>query len=456
VSPRIGFNWDVFGDKSLQVRGGGGIFSGPPPFVWISNQASNNGVQFGSTTTVAPFTSNIARPSGSANTSYAIAVTDHNFKYPQVIKTSLAIDKRFGNDWIVTLEGVYNKDINAVYYQNLNLKEDGTGVVALNNGPDNRLRYNTSANKYYSGNTVTNPNLTSAILMANTNKGYSYTVTGRVQKSFGNLFTSVAYTYSVAKNTAEGGSTASSLWNARAVQGDPNTANLAYASYYLPHRVIAYASYRFEYAKHFSTSIGAIFEAAPNGVSSYIYNGDLNGDGQTNDLIYIPRNSSEINLVPVSGTTDTRTAAQIWTQLDNYIKQDNYLNAHRGEYAKANGWVFPWYKRLDLNISQDVYFFTKKGSETDKHTLRFTFDLINAGNFLNKYWGLLKTPNLPSNSAGYQLLKFEGMAADGKTPTFSFPYQDATNQSPYTNSFQNSTAIGSRWQMQFGIRYLFN
>ena len=47
-SPRVGFNWDVKGDRTLQVRGGAGIFSGPPPFVWISNQASNNGIQFGS------------------------------------------------------------------------------------------------------------------------------------------------------------------------------------------------------------------------------------------------------------------------------------------------------------------------------------------------------------------------------------------------------------------------
>jgi len=463
ISPRIGFNWDVFDDKSLQVRGGAGVFSGPPPFVWISNQASNNGVQFGSQS----ITSGVAfsetrHPLSGANTSYAIAVTDHNFKYPRVLKTSLAIDKKFAGDWILTLEGVFNKDINAVYYQNINLKEENPIILG---GVDNRERY--TSNKYYSGSTLTNPNLTSAILMANTKKGYSYTVTGRVQKTFGNLFASVAYTYSQAKNTAEGGSTASSLWSARAVSTDPNNANLAYASYYLPHRIIAFASYKFEYAKHFSTSIGAIFEAAPAGVSSYIYNGDLNNDGNTNDLMYIPRNAGEINLVPVNGGTtnitdvkldhsDTRTATQIWTQLDNYIKQDNYLNSHRGEYAKANAWVYPWYKKLDISIVQDIYFYSKRGRETDKHTLRLTLDLINAGNFLNKYWGLVKTPNLASNAAGYQLLKYEGLAADGKTPLYSLPYQDATNQSPYTNSFTNSTGIGSRWQMQFGIRYLFN
>ena len=128
----------------------------------------------------------------------------------------------------------------------------------------------------------------------------------------------------MAKNTAEGGSTASSLWSARAVSEDPNSANLAYGSYYQPHRVIAIASYRVHYAKYFATSIGAYIEAAPNGVTSYVYNGDLNGDGNSgNDLIYIPKTQSEINLVKVGSggsgtgaTTDPRTTAQIWNQLE--------------------------------------------------------------------------------------------------------------------------------------------
>jgi hypothetical protein len=491
ISPRLGFNWDALGDHTLQVRGGAGIFSGPPPFVWISNQASNNGIQFGALqTSNVPF--GYKPTTGGANTSYSVALVDEDFKYPTVLKSNLAIDKKFANDWVVTLEGSYSKDINSVYYSNLNLKEDNASEMW---GWDNRNRYFTgylnstsstsntyaqyASNRYYynkpsissfTGNTLADPALGTAILMKNSKKGYAYTLTARVEKTFKNLYTSVAYTYSEAKNVAEGGSTASSLWSARAVSDkSPNADNLAYASYYQPHRVIAVASYRFEYAKYFATSIGAIFEAAPSGVSSYIYTNDLNGDGNTNDLVYIPRDASEINLInagsysttthtgSTTGTTaDPRTAAMIWTQLDNYIKQDNYLSAHRGEYAKANGWVFPWYKKLDLNITQDIYFYTKNKGDNDKHTLRLSLDIINVGNFVNKNWGLVKFPTLTSNSSGYQLLTFEGMAADNKTPLYSFPYADAASQSPRTNSYTNSTGITSRWQMQFGIRYLFN
>jgi hypothetical protein len=459
VSPRLGFNWDVLSDKTLQVRGGGGIFSGPPPFVWISNQASNNGVQFGSSikTSGVPFNAdpNAYRPTaGAANTSYSVALTDKNFKYPSVLKTGMAIDKKFKHDWIFTLEGTYTKDINAVYYSNVNLNE--SNAFALN-GADNRLRYLTTtanSNKYYFGTTATNPNLGNAILMKNTNKGYSTTLTFRVQKTIKNLYLSAAYTRSSSKNTAEGGSTAGSLWSGRAVRGtDPNADNLSNASWYQPHRIIAFASYKFNYAKYFATSVGLYFEAAPNGVTSYIYNGDLNGDGNNNDLIYIPSAATEINLVKsgsgglgTGASTDVRTAAQQWAQLNAFINQDNYLASHRGQIAAANAVILPYVKKLDLNITQDIS--VKFGN--NRHTLRLSADILNVGNLLNKNWGIVKSPAVTN------FLRYEGLAADGKTPSYSFTLQDAANQIPYTNSFSNSTSISSRWQMQFGIRYLFN
>jgi len=466
VSPRLGINWDVLGNKTLQVRGGGGIFSGAPPFVWISNQASNNGVQFGSVirtgATAVGFSAdpNANRPTaGAANTSYSVALVDNNFKYPSVLKTSLAIDKKLPHDWVLTLEGTYTKDINAVYYSNVNLNE--TNAYALG-GADNRLRYLTTvstSNKYYfAGTSAANPNLGNAILMKNTSKGYSSTTTFRVQKTVRNLYVSAAYTHSKSKNTAEGGSTAGSLWSGRYVSGtDPNAANLSNASWYQPNRVVAFASYKFSYAKYFATSVGLYFEAAPNGVTSYIYNGDLNGDGNTNDLIYIPNAANEIVLVKsgsgglgTGASTDVRTAGQQWAQLNAFINQDNYLSSHRGEIAKANAVVLPYFKKLDMNITQDFSIKTSKKPDADRHTLRLSLDILNVGNLLNKYWGVVKSPTVTN------FLRYEGLGADGKTPAFSFTQQDAANLTPYVNSFSNSTAIASRWQMQFGIRYLFN
>lgn len=469
ISPRIGFNWDVLNDKTLQVRGGFGIFSGPPPFVWISNQASNNGIQWGSITKSGVAFSanpNEYRPeTAAANTAYNAALTDKDFKYPTVLKSSVAIDKKLPGDWIFTVEGTYSKDINAVYYQNINLNE--TNGFALTNGGDHRTRYNTSlttslnsSNKYYSaGTSLADPSIGYAILMSNTSKGYSYNITSRVQKTFNNLYVSVAYTHGDARNAAETGNTASSLWSARAVSGDPNAANLAYASYRLPNRIIAMASYKVSYAKYFATSFGLIFEAAPAGVTSYTYNGDLNGDGFNNDLMYIPTSNTDISLInagsynatthtgSTTGTAnDPRTASQIWTQLNNFINQSGYLSSHRGEVAKANAVTLPFYKKADVNITEDIS--VKTGKE--RHTLRLSLDIINVGNLLNKNWGIVKQATVTNP------LRFEGIAADGKTPLFSFPYADPNNQVHQTNSFANNTAIISRWQMQFGVRYLFN
>jgi hypothetical protein len=472
VSPRIGFNYDVLGDKTLQVRGGFGIFSGAPPFVWLSNQASNNGIQFGNIATsgVAFSTDpNKYRPAaGAPNASWAIALTDPNFKYPTVMKFSLGVDKRFASehgDWVLTAEGNYSKDVNAVYYSNINLNEENATSLQLNGTSTTpatvtRDRYQAN-NKYYSGTTLQNPNITTAILMKNTSLGYSYFVTGRVQKTYDNLTFSVAYSHMDARNAAEGGSTASSLWTARAVAGDPNKATLGYASYRTPNRVIAAATYRIPEGHYTSTSIGAFFDAEPQGTTSYVYNGDLNNDGSSsNDLIYIPKTQSEIQLIAsgsysnathtgsTTGTaSDPRTSAMIWQQLNNFITQDHYLNAHRGEVAKANAVVLPFYKKLDLNVTQDIS--VKTGKET-RHTLRLSVDVLNVGNLLNKNWGIVKSPVLTN------FLKYEGLAADGKTPLFSFSYQDAKNQVPLVNSFANSTSISSRWQMQFGIRYIFN
>jgi len=468
ISPRIGFNWDAFKNHKTQIRGGFGSFAGPPPFVWISNQASNNGVQFGSYsyTTAAQIAANhivfspdinAYRPAATAaNTSYNLVFTDPNFKYPTVLKATVGADQKMWWDIIGTIEYTYSHDINAVNFENVNLP--ATGVAFL--GSDYRDRY--SSTKINSGGTTpteANPNITNAILMKNYNKGYGNVLTFQFQKSTKNVYASVAYTYSNTMSLNDGGSIAASTWRDRPVKGDPNAADLGYSNFYQPHHVIAQINYRKEYLQHFATSVGFIFEAAPAGVGSYVYQGDVNNDGTggNNDLMYIPKDINDIVLVPVNtggGTvTDTRTAAQQWNQLNNFINQDPYLNNHRGQIATRNAAVLPWYKHLDFNVTQDIYFKTP-GVNSTKHTLRLSFDIINLGNLLNTNWGVAESF---SNLAP---LKYEGISPAGSAtagkPRYSFPYLDASNQIPYTKSYQDNTAIFSRWQAQLGIRYLFN
>jgi len=468
-SPRFGFNWDVKDDKQTQIRGGLGVFSGRVPYVWLSNQLSNNGVLFGSENiqnpTNRPFNPdvNAYRPTISlplTPTAYNLAVTDPNFKFSQVFRTNLALDKNLGDGWILGLEGIYTKDINAVYLENVNLPKSTVKAV----GSDNRMIFYTlGANGLPSSvrnfaiygnvrgvnapaagpNTVSSPNISDAIVIKNTDLGYSYALTATISKTFENgLFASLAYTNSDSRSVNDGGSIAQSQWRDRVVSGDPNENVASYASFMQAHRFNAYGSYRFNYLNEkASTTFGFTYSAAPAGRFSYTYSGDMNGDNQiSNDLIFIPRSQSEIMLRDLG----TYTAAQQWADLDKYITQDSYLNSRRGQYAERNGAELPWSANFDFKIIQDFYI--KVGGH--KNTLQFTLDVFNFGNYVTPQWGLNQTP-LRAGLINY----VANDAATGK-PVFTFPYRSGTT--PLSDTFQRSFGLGSRWQAQFGVRYIFN
>jgi hypothetical protein len=371
----------------------------------------------------------------------------------------LAVDKQFGDGWIVSLEGIYTKDINAVYLENVNLPNSTVKAV----GSDNRVIYytasaagiptNTKNNQIYgstkglnapaAGNSAAAPNISDAILIKNTDLGYSYALTATVSKSFENgLFASLSYTNSDSRSVNDGGSIAQSQWRDRVVSGDPNENVASYSSYMQAHRINAYGSYKLNYLNDkAATTFGFTYSVAPAGRFSYTYSGDMNGDNQTaNDLIYIPRGQSEILLKDLG----TYTANQQWIDLDKYISQDAYLSSRRGQYAERNGAELPWAANFDFKVIQDFYI----NVAGKKNTLQFTLDVFNFGNYVSPQWGL----NQSALRAG--LLSFTGNDAATGKPVFQFPYRSGTT--PLADSFQRSFGLGSRWQAQFGIRYIFN
>lgn len=473
VSPRVGFNWDVFGDQTTQVRGGSGLFAGTVPFVWISNQASNNGLLFSSGTVTTKgdprliFNPNVnanrpAPGSVAANTSYELDVANPNLKYPEIWRTNLAIDHRLPGGVIATVEGAYTKDINAIYHQNLVVSNDFTTL----NGPEGQIRYknaNFTQTPAKGGTntgaiTAQNPIITGLYYMNNSSKGYSYFVTGQLQKSFSNgLYANVAYTHSGAKDVNDGGSTASTIWSTRTVAGNPNADNISNSTYIQPNRIIASVFYKKDYAGHAATSVGLLFEMANTGAVSYITGGDPNNDGASNDLMFVPKSQSDIILVPnntdpTKGAVDTRDAATQWAQLSNFINQDKYLSKNKGKFTQRNGVILPYYKRLDLKIVQDFYVMVGKS----KNTLEVSLDMINVGNLLNKNWGNYQTTYTGITSGSVTVLNYKGIDAATKRPTYSFPYLNASKSLPVTQSFIDGTSQLSRWQAQLGLRYIFN
>jgi len=464
VSPRIGFNWDVLKNQTLQIRGGTGLFTGPPPQVWISDQAGNNGVQFGAIRNFASKTAPTGNPfnpdvnkyrptpgKGNLPPSYNLVFVDKNFKFPKVWRSDFAVDYKLPGDIIATVEGFYTKDINSVNVENINLPSQNIPLV----GADPRPYF--SNTKIYGGIIPSNskdlfaPNITDAELITNSKKGYSYAASLKLERNVNGLYTALIYTRSDSRSVNDGGSIAQSLWRDRSVSGDPNADVLSYSNYRLPNRGLGIVSYRKEYAHAFATSIGVTYELQSSGTGTYNYSGDANNDGQSsNDLIYVPRKASEINLQTYNVTNSITkvvtpyTVAQQWTDLNNYINQDPELKKRRGTYAERNGLVFPYYHQVNLNFTQDFFLTLKNGK---RNTLRFTADIYNFENFLNPKWGIEQAPV----STG-SIIRFLGVDKNN-VPSYSVNYLDPQGLRPYTRTFAQTSA--SLYAIQLGLKYIF-
>ena len=415
------------------MRGGTGIFTGRIPFVWISNQASNT--KFDNFYT------------------YQINATSRDFKFPQVWRTNLAVDRELPGGIVGTIEAIVSKDINAAVHRNYNFVTP-TQQLAGANGGDTRLIYPDYNAAHPNGprlNGFQGPNGlgtyldAGVITLENTKKGCQYSLTGQLRKEFANgFYATAAYTYSQAKDiTSNPGEIAGDACQRLPVNGNTNQAQLAYSDFGLQHRFSAAAGRRFAYANNkLGTTLGFFFEAGPGNRFSYTYTGDLNRDNiPGNDLLFVPASQSQINLVPYTNAAgQTISAAQQWQQLDAYINQDKYLSSRRGQYAERDGAISPWYTQLDAKLMQDFTLTTAGGK---KNTLQVSFDILNLGNLLNAGWG---NRQVVGNNRLIEAAYGTGAAAD--TPAFTFRGGSQT--------FFTDTNLASRWRAQVGVRYIFD
>ena len=445
-SPRIGFNYNVGGQQQTQIRGGTGIFTGRPAYVWISNQIGNTGVLTGfiqqDNTTAFPFNPDPDhyKPAATGNpaASFQLALTDPNFKFPQLWRTNIAIDHRLPWGLIGTAEYMYSKDVNGIAYINANLPAPQSAFT----GPDGRPRW--TSNRIYSA-------VSDATVLTNQGRGFSWNAAATLERSFANgWFAKLGYTYGVSKNTVDAGSIASGSWTGNAIALDPNNPIAAYSQFTPGPRVYAAVSYTRDFFKIGPTSIAMYWDGRASGTSSYIFSNDMNGDGATNDLIYIPRNTAEMNFqqysqtAPGSTTPTVYTVAQQVAAWEAFINQDPYLRAHRGEYAQRNAVVQPMVYRADLSISQDVS--PRLGGQV--HALQIRLDMLNFTNWLNQDWGVssIVVNNRPLASqgvdaSGANLYRLNTVSQGGAL---------------LSKSFQKAVTVNDVWRMQLGVRYMFN
>ena len=429
-SPRLGFNWDVGGEQVTQLRGGTGIFTGRIPFVWYGNVVSNPGANPNL------YPTGPERPTRHGSTlaqSFDLNIMDPDFEWPQVWVTNLAVDRVLPWELVGTLEVLYGKDLNAVYMRNADL------VAPVRTLADGRPYFGGA------GANELNADFGAGIyVIDNTDEGYNFNATGQLRRSWPmGLDMMLAYSYTEAKNQLKSTEIASVLWQNQPVQGDPNRPELSWSEFNQRHRIVGSAAYRHSWSERLATSVGLFLEVAEGnrfaGAGgnrySFIYSGDVNGDGQAgNDLIYIPNDESEINFDPAGGTP----AAQ-WAALDAFIEQDDYLSEHRGEIADRFGGVNPWYSTIDMRILQDVVL---EAGGVD-HTFQLNFDVLNLANLINSDWGVRQVAS-PQATSPLSLTGFDG----GGEPIFIFTGPEET--------FVDDPGIFSRWQIQIGVKYLLN
>jgi len=463
VSPRLGFNWDVRGDRSLQVRGGTGVFTGMLPFVWFTNQPTNSGVIQSPEIGWGPGNANLVglefepdykafiasnptlfpqSPSTLPNNS-TLTQVGKKFKFPQIWRSNIAVDVELPWSMIFTAEAMYSKDINAVQQININLS-DPTGTLF---GPDNRMFWsNSTAAKVVS-------TVSAATELRNTKQGYQYSLTAMLTKNFSKGLSGMfAYTYTESKDiSANPGSSAYSAYSSNTSIGSLNDPEMSYSLFSTPHKLIGSVSYKIEYAKHFATTLSLVYQGYQTGRWTYTYSNDLNGDGVTADIMYIPSSASEITFAdytPSGGTL--MTAADQQNAFWEYVNRNEYLNSRKGQYAERYGEVQPWMHRFDAKIIQDL--FTNFGSDR-KYTLQFSLDLLNVGNMINDSWGTY-TYNPLTSYENVRPLTVVSRGSATAAPTYRL---NATSLEDFTNktTLSKSISTSSTWGCLLGIRLIF-
>lgn len=450
-SPRVGFRWYTNDSHKTLLRGGVGIFTGRVPFVWLSNAFNNTGMEMKGTTinkkdaegnylNIAPNLGDYANdPQGSMNSgsgyfSPDIVTVSKDFKYPQVFRANLALEQMLPGDVKMTLEGIYSKTMNNVFFENLAAVNTGEKVYAIPGVEASAApKYCNTKSAYYS-----------IINLRNTNKGYTYALSALLEKHFNfGLDLSASYTFGHAKSVNDGtSSVAYSNWKYN-YSVDTNSQNeLGFSKFDIPHRVMVQASYNSpKYWNGWtSTTISVIYNGFSGSRYSLTMNekSDFNGDGFSgNSLLYIPTDEELSKMVftgvDKDGEALSMTAEESRAAFKQWIENDSYAKNHRGQFAERNSNLSNWEHEIDLHLAQTIYNIQGMGK------LEFTFDIINFANMLNKKWGA-------SYESAYNLSPLTLEYFDKTTGNAVFSYNKAEIQ---------KSDISSRWHCQVGVRLTF-
>ena len=439
-SPRVGFRWYLNDEHTMLLRGGAGLFTGQAPFVWLSNAYNNTGMEAKSVTvnnpnnyagftyTSTPYDDLIATGVFKAGGSGAtINTMNENFKYPQTLRFNLGYEWQFAEGWKFTFDGLYSKTLNNVFFKNLAIYSDKY-IYSVDQ----------SVNKFMPYYTINSGDYYAIVALSNTNKGYTYSLTGKLEKHFDfGLDLMAAYTYGRSYSVNDGtSSVAYSNWKYNYAYDTNVETEIAPSLFDIPHRIIGMVSYTSPtYANgRLSTSVALTYEGQSGQPFCYTFSetADYNGDGQKgNSVMYIPT-VDEIGLMHWASAGDAQ-------KFENYIRSDSYLSSHRGQWSQRYAGRAPFENHFDLHISENFYYDKKHGRK-----LELMLDIKNLSNMFNRAWGLYY-------ASDYNIMPLAITSVDkmpgtvNVVPTYKW-YGDTTVK---------LSDFYSRWRMQLGLRVTF-
>ena len=475
-SPRVGVNWDINGDRMMQLRGNIGIFTGPPPFILVANAFSNNGLGLVtllcSGTGTPAFTTDIGAlpkncagspvPAPGAAGTAGVNVTDPDLKYPQNFTTSLGFDRQLPWGVVATVEGLYRKAINGLMVRDLNFrgpKIDGGGNIVTDvNG---RVLYSDAISATGSVSAGTGQRVITSlkgvtfsegvIQVTNQSADYNYSISGQLKKRFGEtLDMTAAYTYMQAKDVMSLTSDrAISNWrNGRQYAGLESSTEATTSYFQRPHRLMLFGTYT---APWRTTDVSIFYEGMSGTPFTYTVNGDLNGDGSNvNDPIYVPLDATDLAEARV-GTFVANTFAlnPLEAQrFDDFVDSQECLREQRGRIMERNSCRSPWQNRMDLSLRQSI-------PEFAGQRLSIQLDVVNFLNLLNSEWGQIELPNLSDIFPQQPILRQRSRTSADQTtslPNVTFEIPATGNTGPF---YKRQDQTSNFYQMQLTLRYSF-
>ena len=434
INPRLGFEYAIDDDRKFKLHGGTGLFTGRLPYLWFAYAEYISGTQYFNVDLrpdgVQPIVRNVSELAGNSPIA-EINLVDTDFELPREWKNNLGLTFALPNNYTFTFDATYTKVLKGIFFKSIN-RTDNTGNF---DGADNRFYYLQTGNA-----AKINPNFTNVFLLTNSEAGYRYNLTLGLSKTAQNYSGYYGYSFGRSNDissTVRSSPAANYEWNQSVT---PNNPSLAASNFDLRHKIVSSQSYIFDLSHKSQLELSAIYNGTSGSPFSFVYQGDVNRDGSSrNDLIYIPKDASEIGLEDITNSEGevTITAEQQWQNLNAFIQSNTYLKENSGSYAERNGSKTPWNHRLDGKLAYNLRL---KGAKQ----IRFSMDIFNVLNLIDKNWGrLVFVPNVVNSN--FSLLRFRGI--ENNQPLFQYSNTDET---PWVVDNQNS-----RWQMQVGATYSF-